>query len=83
MHGDLDVYGKTLNYGEIYGESQGFLFKYNDEVFWRFIVRWTEGLGRSFDSAGWWLGDGIAHVQNMWNAPSTSRAEHERSCSVT
>jgi hypothetical protein len=72
MYGDLDVVSRTANLGELYvnGSGQGFLFKYNSEVFWRFLVRWTEGLGGAYDAAGWWMGAHGEEVGNRWRTPS-------------
>ena len=68
IFGDVNVVDGTANFAENYGASQGFLFKFNSEVFWRFIVRWTSGLGS--DATGWWFGPRADLNANIWNADS-------------
>jgi hypothetical protein len=76
MYGDIDVVDHA-NFGEVYDRSQGFLFKYNEEVFWRFIVRWTDGLGSHVDASGWWFGRSAdLNTANRWLTPSTVPSEH-------
>jgi hypothetical protein len=53
MSNNLDVVSAGSNCGEIYGNSQGFYFKYSEEIFWHFIVCWTEGLEGDYDASGW------------------------------
>jgi hypothetical protein len=77
LYGNLDIVAAGQNFGEIYGNSQGFLFKYNPEVFWRFIVRWTEDLSGDYEAAGWWMdfADGLCTDANRWRTPSTVPTE--------
>jgi hypothetical protein len=66
IFGDLDVVNAATNFGEPYDSIrdgvQGLLFKYNAEVFWRFILRRTG----DFVASGFWRIDG-QHLEHEFD----------------
>jgi hypothetical protein len=82
MSNNLDVVSAGSNFGEIYGNSQGFLFKYTEEIFWRFIVRWTEGLEGDYDASGWWLNVASGLQDHKWETPSTVLESPASDCAM-
>jgi hypothetical protein len=74
VYSDIDVVTAASNYGQLYGNGQGFLFMYDADIFWRLIVRWTSGLGGNYDASGWWMGANGQMTNNLWSTPSTVSA---------